>query len=108
MKTTWLAAAAAAALALAAQPALAQTTAAAAAATANAPSRDLTKAPRMGRWGFDLAGRDTSVAAGKSLFGHANGGYLRKMEIPADRSSYGAFNQLDELSRDRMQAVIQK
>src|SRR5690349_7264266 len=106
MKSAWLAAAAAAALSLAAQPALAQT-AAAAAATATA-SRDLTKAPRMGKWGFDLTGRDTSVSPGQSLFGHANGGYLRRMEIPADRSTYGAFNALDELSRDRMQAVIQK
>ena len=98
MKTAWLAAAAAAALVTAAQPAMSQTKAAAAAA-ANAP-RDLSKAPRMGRWGFDLSGRDTSVAPGHSLFQHANGTYLRRMEIPADRSSYGAFNALDELSRD--------
>jgi putative endopeptidase len=107
MKTAWLAAAAAAALAAAAQPAQSQTLAATAAVNAEAP-RDLSKAPRMGRWGFDLSGRDTSVSPGHSFFQHANGAYLRRMEIPADRSSYGAFNALDELSRDRMQAVIQK
>jgi len=104
MKTAWLAASAACALILAAQPALA----ADAAATATAPARDLTKAPRMGTWGFDLAGRDTSVSPGHSFFGYANGTYLKTMEIPADRSTYGAFNALDELSKDRMRAVVDK
>jgi putative endopeptidase len=109
MKTLWLGAAAAAAL-LAAQPALAQSAPAGpdkAAQPAAAP-RDLSKAPRMGTWGFDLAGRDTSAAPGDSLFRWANGGYLDRMEIPADRSTYGAFNALDELSRDRMRAVAEK
>ncbi|MFZ5719948.1 MAG: M13 family metallopeptidase [Pseudomonadota bacterium] len=105
MKTLWLAACAAAAL-LAAQPAFAAEPAAAATAAASAPERDLTKAPRMGSWGFDLSGRDVAVSPGHSLFGHANGAYMQALEIPADRSSYGAFNALDELSKDRMRAVI--
>jgi len=104
MKTAWLAAACAAALAIAAQPALA-----ADAAAANAPApKDLTKAPRMGTWGFDLAGRDTSVSPGQSFFAYANGGYMKQLEIPADRSTWGAFNALDELSRERMRAVVEK
>jgi len=105
MKTAWLAAACAAAL-LAAAPA-----AFAADATTTAPetsARDLGKAPRMGPWGFDLAGRDTAATAGKSLFEYANGTYMQKLTIPADRSSYGAFNALDELSKDRMRAVVDK
>jgi putative endopeptidase len=93
MKTLWLAAAAAAAALLAAQPVAAQ---------------DLTSAPRMGTWGFDLAGRDTATSPGKSLFGYANGAYLEKLVIPADRSAFGAFNALDELSRARLRAVIEK
>lgn len=100
MKTAWLAAACAAAL-LSAAPA-------AFAADADTPARDLSKAPRMGPWGFDMAGRDTAAPAGKSLFEHANGTYIQKLSIPADRSSYGAFNVLDELSKDRMRAVIDK
>ena len=109
MKTAWLAASAAAALLVAnllwaAQPALA----ADAANIPEAPAQDLTKAPRMGPWGFDLAGRDTTVTPGQSLFGYANGTYLDKLVIPADRSTYGAFNALDELSRARMRSVIDK
>ncbi len=96
MKTLWLGAASAAALLCAAAPALA----------ANAP--DLSKAPRMGPWGFDMAGRDTSVAPSKDFFDYANGTYLNKLEIPADRSRYGAFDALQELSQSRMRAVAEK
>ncbi|MBW8815169.1 MAG: peptidase M13 [Caulobacterales bacterium] len=92
MKTLWLAATAAAAL-FAVQPATAD---------------DLTSAPRMGTWGFDLDGRDPATPPGKSLFGYANGGYMEKLVIPADRSSFGAFNALDELSRARLRAVIEQ
>ena len=96
MKTHWLAAAAVAAL-----------ISAPTARTADAPT-DLTQAPRMGSWGFDLSGRDSTKGAGASLFDYANGAYLERLTIPADRSSYGAFNALDELSRNRMRAVIDK
>jgi putative endopeptidase len=88
--------AAAAVLALLAPPAFA----------ADAP--DLSKAPRIGAWGFDLSGRDMAAHAGDSLFRHANGGYVDKLVIPADRSTYGAFNALDELSRNRMRVLAEK
>ena len=96
MKTLWLGAASAAALICASAPAFA----------ANAP--DLSQAPRMGPWGFDMAGRDTSVAPSKDFFDYANGTYLNKLEIPADRSRYGAFDALQELSQSRMHAVAEK
>ena len=96
MKTFWFIAAAAL---LVTQPA---------AAGDLAPAKDLTQAPRMGTWGFDLSGRDPGKSAGASFFDYANGAYVDRLVIPADRSSYGAFNVLDELSRDRMRAVIAK
>jgi putative endopeptidase len=99
MKTHWLAAAAVTAL-LASSAALAQ------APAAVAP--DLTKAPRMGTWGFDLSGRDTSAAPGQDFFEYANGGYVKKLAIPADRSSYGAFDALNELSQSRLHVLLDK
>ncbi len=95
MKTYWLGAVAVAAL-LSGAPALAQTPA------------DLGVAKRMGTWGVDLSGRDPNVSPGDSFFRHANGRYLEQLEIPADRSTYGAFNALDELSKSRMHAVAEK
>ena len=64
-------------------------------------------APRMGAWGFDVSGRDAATPAARDFFVHANGTYLDKLEIPADRSSYGAFDALRELSVNRMHAVLE-
>jgi putative endopeptidase len=105
MKSTFLGAVAVAAL-LAAAPALAQTSAAHAVAPAAAP--DLSKAARKGTWGFDLAGRDTSATPGQDFFQYANGGYLKSLAIPSDRTSYGAFDSLNELSQARLHALLEK
>ena len=59
MKTLWLGAASVAALISLSAPAL-------------AADADLA-APRMGTWGFDLAGRDTAVAPSQDFFEYANG-----------------------------------
>lgn len=64
-------------------------------------------APRMGAWGFDLSGRDPATPASEDFFRHANGAYLEGLEIPADRSSFGAFDMLRELSAQRMRAVLE-
>jgi putative endopeptidase len=108
MKTLWLAAAAATTLTCAA-PAQAEIAkpAAASSPSASAPST-LTEAPHMGAWGFDLAGRDAAVAPGQDFFRYANGAYVDRLEIPADRSRYGAFDLLQELSQNRMRAVLDK
>ncbi|HEX4711375.1 M13 family metallopeptidase [Phenylobacterium sp.] len=98
MKSYWLGAAAAAAL-LAAGPAFAQPR-----PVTVAP--DLSKAPRMGTWGFDLSGRDTATMPAQDFFQYANGGYLKTLDIPADRSRYGTFDTLNELSQNRMRAVV--
>ena len=104
MKTLWLGAAAAAAL-LAAAPAHAQP---APAKTVAAPPADYSKAPRMGTWGFDLSGRDMSVSPGQDFFKYANGSYINALQIPADRSRFGSFDGLNELSQNRIHAVLEK
>ncbi len=64
------------------------------------------EAPRYGTWGFDLAGRDKSVNPGDNFFQFANGTALTHLEIPSDRTSYGSFALLRELSDNRMKALI--
>ncbi|HEY0052932.1 MAG TPA: M13 family metallopeptidase N-terminal domain-containing protein, partial [Caulobacteraceae bacterium] len=65
-----------------------------------------TEAPRYGTWGFDLAARDTSVTPGDDFFRYANGAAFDALLIPSDRTSYGSFNLLSELSENRMKALV--
>ena len=67
-----------------------------------------TVAKRYGTWGFDASGMDRSVKPGDSFFRYANGGYVDRMEIPADRTRYGSFDLLRELSENRLNALIQE
>ena len=63
-------------------------------------------APRYGTWGFDLNGRDTSVNPGDDFFRYANGAAFDKLVIPSDRTSYGSFALLRELSDNRMKELV--
>ena len=64
-------------------------------------------APRYGTWGIDLAGMDRGVKPGEDFFGHVNGGWAKTVTIPADRSSYGSFAMLRELSEARVRALVE-
>ena len=64
------------------------------------------EAPRYGTWGFDPAGMDPSTAPGDDFMRYANGAALDRMTIPADRSNYGSFALLRDLSENRMEAMI--
>ena len=78
-------------------------------AVAPGPSAaELAHAPRMGAWGFDLAGRDMGATPGQDFYTYANGTYVKTLEIPADRSRFGAFDKLNELSQNRMRAVVEQ
>src|SRR6185503_2241902 len=63
--------------------------------------------PQYGSFGFDAAGMDRSVAPGDSFYRFANGNWDRATEIPADRSNYGMFTVLDDLSRNRTRAILE-
>ena len=94
MKRLWLCAAAVCALC---GPALAQT----------ALPADLAHAPRMGAWGFDLTSRDLASRPGDDFFRFAEGKGVDALTIPPDRSRYGAFDALRELSDARSRALIE-
>lgn len=57
--------------------------------------------------GNDLrAGMDLSVVPGNDFFGYANGAWLKSAEIPPDRSSYGLFAQLSEVTDQRVAQLL--
>ncbi len=92
-------AASASSLALAV-PALAQTVP----ATQEAAAQD---GPQLGTFGFDTGGMDKSVAPGDDFYLYASGEWARKTQIPADKSNYGMFTALDDLSKDRVKLVLE-
>ncbi len=64
-------------------------------------------AVRMGSWGIDTAGMDRSVKPGDDFFAFVNGTWAKNTPIPADRSSYGAFATLRELSEVRTRRLVE-
>ncbi|MGY0798837.1 M13 family metallopeptidase [Lysobacter sp. A286] len=64
-------------------------------------------ATRFGTWGIDLAGMDTSVDPGVDFFGYVSGNWAQNTPIPSDRSSYGSFLVLRDLSEARLRQLVE-
>ena len=62
----------------------------------------------IGSFGFDLSGMDTSVLPGNDFYQYANGVWARNTPIPADRSNYGMFTMLDDLSKQRTREIVEE
>ncbi|MGZ5446174.1 MAG: M13 family metallopeptidase [Thermoanaerobaculia bacterium] len=67
-----------------------------------------TEAPRFGTWGIDLDGMDRTVKPGDDFFKYANGKWAAATKIPADRTSFGAFAILRDLSEARVRAILDR
>jgi len=66
-----------------------------------------TTAQRYGTWGVDLEGMDRSVKPGDDFFKYVNGKWAATTQIPADKTGYGAFAVLGDLSEARVHALRQ-
>ena len=56
----------------------------------------------------DAAAVDASVAPGDDFFRHANGSWIKKTEIPPDRSSYGVWSVLFDRAQQRNRELLEK
>jgi predicted metalloendopeptidase len=56
----------------------------------------------------DVSAFDTSVRPQNDLYEYVNGTWLKDTPIPADKSNYGAFIKLDDLSRERIRAIVEQ
>ncbi|MBB4154111.1 putative endopeptidase [Sphingomonas jinjuensis] len=65
-----------------------------------------TEAQRFGTFGFDTAGMDRTVQPGDDFYDYANGTWAKNTSIPADKSSYGAFDLLSDLSQARTRGLL--
>ncbi|MBA3668481.1 MAG: M13 family peptidase [Sphingomonas sp.] len=64
--------------------------------------------PQYGSFGFDNAGMDSNVVPGNDFYGFANGSWAKNTPIPADKSNYGSFAILDDVSRERTRSLIEE
>src|SRR4051812_17667473 len=52
-------------------------------------------------------GMDPDVRPQDDLFGHVNGSWLREIEIPSDRASWGPFVMLADAAEEQVRAIIE-
>ncbi|MCV2367180.1 M13 family metallopeptidase [Roseateles oligotrophus] len=58
--------------------------------------------------GLDASAFDTGVRPQDDLFRAVNGHWLATYELPADKARYGSFNQLRDLSDERVRAIVEE
>ena len=58
--------------------------------------------------GIDTTNFDRSVRPQDDFFRYVNGGWIARTEIPADASSWGAFNELRENSRSALHTILEE
>jgi putative endopeptidase len=58
--------------------------------------------------GIEKSGMDAATRPQDNLFEAMNGTWLKTTEIPADKSRYGTFTILSDLSDERVKAIVEK
>ena len=58
--------------------------------------------------GISIENMDPSVRPGDDFYDYANGGWIKRTEIPPDRSRIGVFTALDDLSNKRTLGLIEE
>ena len=58
-------------------------------------------------WGLDLRMRDTAVKPGDDFYRYADGHWLDTHQIPADRTRWSSFDELDERSQQQVLSIVQ-
>ena len=78
-------------------------------AVVEAPAPQAPAAPKaaIGTFGFDIAGMDRSVAPGDDFYAYSNGTWARNTQIPSDKSNYGMFSMLQDLSQQRVRDILE-
>jgi predicted metalloendopeptidase len=71
------------------------------------PVSTLVHKAAIGAFGLDLTAGNPAVKPGDDFFSYASGNWYNTFQIPPDRASFGAFNQLDELSKQRVREIIE-
>ncbi len=76
--------------------------------TPYASAEEKVAADRYGTWGVDLDGMDRTVKPGDNFFAYVNGKWAATTQIPPDRTSFGAFALLRDLSEVRVRGLLDR
>ena len=72
-----------------------------------AMAKPMAAKPVFGSFGVDGAGMNKAVKPGDDFYAFVNGTWASKTEIPADKSSWGGFSILRDLSDTRTRGIIE-
>ena len=62
---------------------------------------------KYGTWGFDLAGMDSKTKPGDDFFRYANGAWIDKTQIPADKPAYSLRLAMTDLTERRLKDLLE-
>ena len=62
--------------------------------------------PQYGTWGFDSAGADMAKKPGNDFFRYANGTWLDRVQIPADKPAYSLRLAMTDTTEQRLHDLI--
>jgi len=63
--------------------------------------------PVFGDFGIDEAGMDKAIRPGDDFYGFVNGTWEKNTPIPNDKANYGAFDVLQDQSRQRTHEILE-
>jgi putative endopeptidase len=64
--------------------------------------------PQYGAWGFDTEGADLKTKPGDDFFRYANGAWLDRVEIPADKPAYSLRLAMTDLTEQRLHDLMEE
>src|SRR5689334_1917411 len=75
--------------------------------TTTSTATTVSTTPQIGSFGVDLTARDLTVKPGNDFNNYCNGTWLKTAQIPADRTSWGAFDMLAVKSENDVKAIVE-
>jgi len=64
--------------------------------------------PKFGTFGLDVAGGDPATKPGDDFFRYANGGWVDRTEIPADKPGYSLRVGMSDLTEQRLRDIMEE
>src|SRR5580698_5405718 len=63
--------------------------------------------PQFGQWGFDLSGAEFSIQPGDDFFRYANGTWIDKTQIPADKPGFSLRIMMTDAIEQRLHTLLE-